>query len=489
MKIRIRLLSAAAAVACLLPIPMAQALIKIDFPVTRMFAESKTVRSAVIVSVDAGGGVVEIKPSVTFKGGAAPAQVRLQIVGPADLIKRVAIDQPVVIFARETEGKGAAIVHLADTWLLAQCVPDASPPLLRVVQGYDAARAFPGRTASLVRFLAALKAGPSPLADKLDPACLAGSPREVANLAVKATFLEAADLNGDARLDLLIGTAEGVRLFLAAGTGYTNVTSAWGLQGFRAEHAALGDVNGDGLPDMLLGTALLLRQKDHLVRAEAALDLPPEAEWLAATVADVTGDKRADVVVLQKTGELVVLQNPGLAGKSWSRTSRKLWEGGTAAAARFSPDWGETAQLQVMVVRGNGITRYTAATAGEPGVSLPQLTGTTWPPALMVDAQPAGAVKSVALDCDGNGKLDLVLLVPGGGLTLLNRGFGSYWVDNTIHVKLRPADPKALPFVVGPGTLLAGGQLQPGDPPRQNLLVLTEDGRLYDLPNTVPQAP
>ena len=477
--------------ACLLGPRCADAVIKIEFPVTRMYADSKTVRSAVVISVDAGSGMVEAKPNETFKGGPAPAKLRILIVAPADAIRDIAVAQPVAIFARETEGQGAAIVHIADTWLLAQGVPDATPPTLRVVQPYDAKRAFPGRTASLVRLLAALKAGTAPLADKIDPACLAGTAREVANLGLKtrATFLEAADLNGDGRPDLLVGTADGVRLFLGAEQGYSDATAPWGLQGLRAEHAAVGDVDGDGQPDALLGAALLMKQGDRFARAETALDLPPESEWLAVAVADATGDRKADIAVLRKTGELLVLQNPGAAGKPWPRVSRKLWEGGAAAAARFSTDWGETEQLQVMVARGGGITRYAAAADAEPGTPFPQLTGATWPPALALDDQPAGTVQCVALDCDGNGKLDLMLLAPGGGVTLLNRGFGSFWVDNTIQARLRPQDPKTPPFVVTPGALLAGGARQRGERPRQNLLVLTQDGRLYEVPNLPPSGP
>lgn len=483
-------LASVAAIVCCLPIPSAQALIKIDCTVARMVADARTVRSATIVSVDAATGLVEASPSDTFKGGAAPARLRLLIVGPADMIRRVAPDQRVVIFARETEGRGAAVVHLADTWLLAQGVPDATPPTLRVVQEYGAATAFPGRTAALVRLLAAMKAGLSPLADTCDPACLSGTVREIASLGVQATFLETADLNADRRVDLLVGTADGVRLFLAMGQGgYADATASWGLLGARAEHAAIGDVNGDGQPDLLLGTNLWLRQGARFVRAGTALELPPESEWLAAAVTDAAGDERAGIVVLRKTGELVVLQSRGATGKPWTRTARKLWEGGAAAAARFSRDWGEAGQLHAMVVTSNGISCHAATAAGEPGLSFSQLTGTAWPPALRVDAQPAGAVQCVALDCDGNGRLDLMLLAPVGGLTLLNRGFGAYWVDNAIHARLRPPDPRALPFKIGPGTFLAGGQLQPGNPPRQNLLVLTEDGRLYELPNTVPKAP
>ena len=482
-------LPSVAASVLLLGSPSAEALIKIEFPVTRIYAESKTVRSASVVSVDTNRWLVEAKPVETFKGGPAPARLRIQVMAPADAIQRVAVDQPMAIFARETEGKGAAIVHLGNTWLLAQGVPEAATPTLRVVQTYDAVRAFPGRTASLVRLLAALKAGRSPLADKIDPACLAGSVREAANPGVKATFFETADLNGDGRADLLVGTAQGTRLFLASERGYTEATGPWGLQGLRAEHAAVGDINGDGKPDVLLGPALLLRKGDSFARAESPLDLPPESEWLAVAVADATGDGRADIVTLLKTGELIALENPGAGGKPWPRTSRRLWEGGAAAAARFSTDWGETGQLQVMVVRGGGITRYSAAAAGEPGSPFQELTGAAWPPALAVDAQAPGAVKCVALDCDGNGKLDLLLLAPGGGVTLLNRGFGAFCADYTIHTRLRPQDSKPLPFVIAPGTLLAPGQLQRGDPPRQDLLVLTEDGRLFELPNVPPRAP
>jgi hypothetical protein len=464
----------------------AEAVIKVEYPVTRIYGESKIVRSGSVLSADAGRGVVEVKPVETFKGGPAPERLRLRITAPADVIPRVAVGQAVAIFLVETESQGAAIVHLADTWLLAQGVPDAALPTLNVVQGYDGARAFPGRTASLVRLLAAMKGGASPMEDKLDPECLAGKAREVADLGVKATFLETADINGDARPDLLVGTSDGVRLFLNSEKGYTNATDAWGVKDVRAEHAAVGDVNGDGLPDLLLGVALMARNGDRFVRMEPAPDLPPDAGWLDSAVADVTGDRKADIVVLLKTGELIHLQNPGDGGKPWPRVSRKLWDSGGASSARFSAGWGEPAQLYAMVVRPEGITRYAAAADGEPATPFAQLTGTAWPSKLAVDGGAPGAVQCAALDCDGNGKLDLVLLAPGGGVTVLNRGFGAFYVDYTIHAALRPEDPKAQPFAIGPGTLFAGGQLQRGRIPRQNLLVLTEDGRLYEIPNTVP---
>jgi len=463
----------------------AQALIKVEYPVSRIHRESNVVRSGTIVAVDAGRGVVEVKPAETFKGGPAPERFGIVVTTPAEVIKRVAVGQPVAVFLVKSESEGAAIVHLADTWLLAQAVPNAKIPTLNVVQSYDGARSFPGRTASLVRLLAAMKAGQSPLEDKLDPECLAGKARAIANLGVKATFLETGDVNGDSRPDLLAGTADGVRLFLGAEPAYTNATEAWGLKNLKAEHVAVGDLNGDGQADLLLGANVMVRSGDGFVRLEPALELPPEAGWLDAAVADVTGDQKADVVVLLNTGELVQFRNPGVAGKPWTRVSRKLWEGGEAAAARFSAGWGENAQLYAMVVRGDGIIRHAVAVEGEPPTPFVQLTGTAWPAKLTPAAGAPAWVKCAALDCDGNGKPDFVALVPGGGVTLLNRGFGAFYVDYTIHAKIRPEDSKAQPFVVGPGSFLAGGPLQRGKPARQNLLVLTEDGRVYDVPNTV----
>lgn len=468
-------------------VPAALALIKLEFPVSRMYRDSKVVRSATIVSVDAARAVLEAGPAATFKGGAAPDRLRLAIAAPTNVVARVAVGQPVVLFCAESENAGAAIIHLADTWLLAQAVPEAKPPVLRIVQNYDAAKAFPGRTASLVRLLTAMKNGKSPLEDKIDPACLEGTPREVANLGVRATFLEVADLNGDARPDLLVGAADGVRLWLAGAKGYTDATDAWGLRGLRAERAAVGDVNGDGRPDVLLGATLLLRQGDKFVRAEPALETPPEADWAAAALADVTGDGKADGVVLSAKGELTVLTNPGEPGKPWPRNVRRLWTDGPAAVtARFSADWGDDGKLHVLVARAGGITRYAVAPDGPAPMPFPQLTGAEWLATLKIDGLPAGAVKSVACDYDGNGKLDWLLLAGNDGVVLLNRGFGAYYADYSVHPRLRPQPPKAaMPFAIGPGAILAGGALQQDEPPRQNLLVLTEEGRLYEVPNTV----
>jgi hypothetical protein len=66
--------------------------------------------------------------------------------------------QPLVIMLSEDLGKPVALIHVADTWLLAESLPAAATPAWRVVQIYDGKRSFPGPTADLVKALAGLKA-------------------------------------------------------------------------------------------------------------------------------------------------------------------------------------------------------------------------------------------------------------------------------------------------------------------------------------------
>ena len=466
----------------------ALALIKINFPVSRIYGDSKAVLAASVVAVNVEQRMVEAKVTQTLKGGLLPERIRIQIAAPADLIGKVAVNQPVLVFSGSDDGQGPAILHVADTWLLSQGIPGASPPGWQAVQVYDAARSFPGTSASLLRMVSIMKGGLYPLDDTIEPACLEGPVRALTNLAVRPVFFEAGDINNDGRVDLLVGTIQGVRLLLGTRDGYSDSTDAWGLKGATGAHAAIGDANGDGKADLLLGSSLFLRTGDRFVRAATVLDLPPESDWLSVALADATGDQRADVVVLRRDGECLVLQNPDATDKPWTRSARRLWQGGSAATALFARDWGEDTQLQTIVVNRDGLARYPANVGGGPAADFLHLTGTAFPPDLVSDKTPSFA-RLVALDFDGNGKSDLMLLTDNGGVTLLNRGFGAFCADYTIHRKLQPEKPGQLPFSLTPGAFLAPGQRQKTQPPRQNLLVLTEDGRLFEMQNTVIERP
>lgn len=470
-----------ATLAAALPAP---AVIKVEIPVSKIYDDSNTVILGTVALVNPQNCVVDVKVDQSIKGQAVGDSLRVQVAAPAGFIKQVAVGLPVVIFLGEREGKPLAVIHLADSWLLADGLPGTTPPAWRVVQPFDGARSFPGRTAALVRIVAELKAGKPTLLDVTNPEALRGPVRELANLALRPTFLVAADINADANLDLLVGSADGVRLFLATSKGYADATAQWGLANAAATHCAVADINADGRPDLLLGPALWLNEGSRFSRLKTALDLPPESDWLAAALADVTGDRRPDVVILLKTASLVTRQNPGAPDKPWTQAARNLGErADQPLAAAFSNDWGDNAELHALVVRANRITRYPVGPAGGPPADLPRLTGLNPTLDAALPDKPHTLLFATPIDSNGDRRTDLLILTEAGASLLINRGFGAFFHSTTIHSVFSVSDEKPLPFKLAPGILAASGRPQAPDCPRQRLLVLTQEGRLFEIEN------
>lgn len=480
--------SACVAVALLALAAPALAVIKVDLPVSRIYGASKAVVVGTVTAANPDNRVADVKVDAALKGPAPGEKLRVQVAAPAALFASVAVGQPAVVFAGEDAGKAVAVVHLADTWLLAEGIGAAPATAWRVIQTKpDAAASFPGSTRGLVALLKDIKAGKVPAKEEY-PDCFEGAAAEVAKLPVqKPAWLVTSDVNGDRKLDPVVGTAGGVKLFLAAAQGYTDATAAWGLAGVSAAFCAAGDANGDGKPDLLLGKTVYLNAGDRLAPAKGALDLPTEAEWLACALADATGDKRADALVLLRSGKLLVVEDPGGAGAP--PATRQLWEGGEApGAAAFSTDWSEDGALAVLVVRESGITRYDVGGKGGKPADFERLTGAPLGAPKDLGGKPLKPLVAVAFDYDGNERSDYLVLTEGGGLLLVNRGYGSFLAPDghtgALNTYFRAAGGRKPPFSVADIAAAAPGRIPEGPAPAQNLLVLLHDGRLFELDST-----
>jgi len=472
------------------------ALIKLENTVAKTYATSLAVLTGKVEGVNAETRVVDVGILETLKGKSPGQRLRVQIAAPAELLKEIAPAQPLVFFLCETEGAGGAMIHLADKWLLANGIPNSNLQVWRVVQVHDTmSQSFPGRTAALVRLVGDLKAGKFTILDKWERKPFAGGVHKIAKLNVqKPSWIMAADINGDKKPALLAGSASGTRLLLATANGYEDATEQSGLSGSASGYHASGDIfsRGDGKLDLLLGDTLWISQGagagKRFVAAKAQLELPAKGQPLAAALADVTGDGKPDALLLSDSGELRIFANPGAPDKPWPlHATKTLWtEAETAgkpqakAFAAFG-DWGDDGKLCVMTVSETGIVRYALDANGGAPADLLRLTGAD----LRKNEKYRGGLKNVmaaALHMGESPRPDLFVLCDSGGLLLVNRGFGTYLLDDNAGAAFASgaegqAGLKFTPATPWTPACLRGGAVD-------DLLVVGEDGTLYEVGNS-----
>src|SRR3954452_11212995 len=103
----------------LLPLVHASALINLNLPMSKIYDSVKSVAVASVTAVNPENRVIELKTTELLKGAPVGDAFRVQIAAPAELIQKVAPGQPLVIFTGVDLGKPVALIHIADTWLLA----------------------------------------------------------------------------------------------------------------------------------------------------------------------------------------------------------------------------------------------------------------------------------------------------------------------------------------------------------------------------------
>jgi hypothetical protein len=146
-----------AGVFVLVSVQPAPALINLNMPISKIFESVKSVAVASVTGVNAENRVIDLKTTELLKGAPVGETFRVQIAAPAELIQKVAAGQPLVLFTGEDLGKPVALIHVADTWLLAEFLPAAKTPAWRVIQAHEAKRSFAGTTAELIKVLTGLK--------------------------------------------------------------------------------------------------------------------------------------------------------------------------------------------------------------------------------------------------------------------------------------------------------------------------------------------
>ena len=275
-----------------------------------------------------------------------------------------------------------------------------------------------------------MQAGKPGLLNKVENDALRGGIKELAKLGVtKPLSLQAVDLNGDKKLDLVVGTAEGYRIFLAnRRRRLPDAHQQWSLPGATAGgYLAFGNVNGDGKPDCLLNNSILLNTGSGFAAAKAALAVPGKARPLAAALMDVTGHGKPDALLLAASGEPLVRRTPARrTGNGRPSRCDRCGKTPSTPVAAFFGDWGDNGKPHVMAVWPNKVVRYALDAAGGPPTDFEGLTGT---PLTKYAREGLKNVLATPMDINGDGRQDLLLFADGLGLMVINRGFGAFMVN------------------------------------------------------------
>jgi len=469
----------------------AHAVIKVEMPVSKIYGTSKAVFVGKIGGVSTDTRLVDVSVTSVLRGDSPGRTLRVQIVSPAAVIQKVVSGQPMLLFVGKARGGSMAVMHLADTWLLAKLIPNSSPQVWRVVQRHNAKQTFPGRTVALLRLVRQIAVGRGTIMDKTEAAFFRGSVRKLAKLNVqKARWILAADVDRgkDRKPDLLIGTAAGgVRLMLATGDGYKDVTAQWGLGSAAGSgYRALSPGNRYRRTGLFLGETLWINHRTKFVAAKKPPPVPKKGVPLAAALADINGDGRDDVMFLTAGGEVHIVDSPSSSRRGdWRpRPVRKLWKDDEAPVTAEFGDWGDTGRPHVIAVRQSGITRYSLDAAGGPPADFERLTGVNLKRYYERYRGGFKNVLAVALDVDGNNHRDLLAVCDTGGMLLVNRGFGTFLCDYDAGGEIAPHAKTPAKFKVTPQTPWTAVDMR-GDG-WDDLLVLTADGTLYEVPNDPP---
>jgi hypothetical protein len=96
-------------------------------------------------------------------------------------------------------------------------------------------------------------------------------------------------------------------------------------------------------------------------------------------------------------------------------------------------------------------------------------------------------VVAAALEYNGDRRPDFLLVAEGGSLLLVNRGFGAFLAAGDAGAALVSTAERPVPFKLSPATPIARADMH-GDG-IDDLLVIAEDGRLFEADNHAKPAP
>lgn len=225
-----------------------------------------------------------------------------------------------------------------------------------------------------------------------------------------------ADVDGDGKADAIVSNKTNIGVRLSDGTQFLPAQGWTGGPYFgmlgSSTNNYFADVTGDGKAD-----AIVVNSTGVTVRRSNGTTFLPNENWTLQAYygdkgtyfADVTGDGKADAIVVNSSG-VTVRRSDGskfLPNETWTRDP---YYGSIGDPVYFADVDGD-GKADAIVINGNGI-------------SVRLSDGTKFrPPTLWTDGTFYGTIATVFVDVDGDGKADAVAVNPNGITVRRSDGF------------------------------------------------------------------
>jgi hypothetical protein len=415
-------------VLALLMAPHALGVIAAKTPPSTLYGSCPTVVVGTVTKVDPASGNVEA--SAKAARGTSPGDVvRFKIDNLPDVTSKLKPGSPFVLFVANKEDNYA--LHLADTWLL----PVRKAPTLFLVQSErDLKQSYPGTTTALLRILESIQSKSYTMLNEVSPSMFTGAAKPFGKI----------DGAGAATLFALKPSGRPPVVFAAVGDSFKRFDVS--PEGLKPGRRSISENPTDLLAISLAGSSFFTLKKN------GQLSVPVVSTAVSTTTPPVAATK-----------------------------SGQLWSDGTASTAAFGNFGEEPDKLYAIVVKDDNIYRYPLDGQGPPA-DFVRLTGERISNYHKENPRWLAGATAAPLDCNGDGRTDLLINTPSGPLLLINRGFGAFFINADLGKVLKT--PAGEPLLTGK-TLWTAADVD-GDG-LDDLLIVAPDGAVTAVLNPKPE--